>query len=74
MRDCRHAQLFLGPLWIDMDPLMVACRFSEHIDPLLIDLDPVADADFFSFFRRVVSNGVKNAHKNASSCIFNVGE
>src|SRR5687767_1993271 len=38
-------QFLLGALLIDMNPLLVAGRFREEVDPLLRYLDPFAHAD-----------------------------
>ena len=38
-------QFLLRALLIDMDPLLVTGRFRKQVDPLLRNLDPVADAD-----------------------------
>src|SRR3954469_9987871 len=46
VRDRRAERAGLRPLGIDVDPLVVAGRIGEQIDPLLRDLDPVADGGF----------------------------
>ena len=40
--------LLLGTLGIDVDPLEVAGRLGELVDPLLGDLHPVAVAEVFA--------------------------
>jgi hypothetical protein len=62
MGDGAHAQFLLRALRIDMDPLMVARRIREEVDAVLVERDPLADADFIAFFGDVVSDRIENAH------------
>lgn len=48
-----------GALLIDVDPLLVAGRLRELVDPLLRHLDPVADADL-GLERRLISSKPEN--------------
>ncbi len=45
MRDRPAERTGLGPLRVDVDPLVVAGRLGEHVHLLLGDLVPVAVAD-----------------------------
>src|ERR1700754_2160694 len=46
-----------GPLDIDMDPLMVTGRVGESIDAVLIDSNPLRDAEFLTDGRNGVLDG-----------------
>ena len=47
MRDRRAVgTLGLGPLDVDVDPLVVAGDVGEVVDALLVDVQPFADAEF----------------------------
>jgi hypothetical protein len=49
MGDGRAKQAFpLSPLHIDMNPLMIACKVGEMIDPLLVNRYPLGDPKFLS--------------------------
>src|SRR5579883_453217 len=60
MRDRGSIGTRFGALGVDVDPLMVAGCISEHIDPLLIDHEPVGrsegHADRVLQFRGMVKN------------------
>ena len=57
-----HAQFFLRALGIEVNPLMVAGRIGKHIDPLLVDFIPIADAQFFADSTGIFVKIFKNAH------------
>ena len=49
MRDRAAVRTFAPRAFdVDVDPLAVARAFGELVDPLLVDDDPVGDADFAS--------------------------
>ena len=49
MRDGRTKRAFaLRPLYIDVNPLMIACTVGELIDALLVNGEPVRDSQFLS--------------------------
>jgi hypothetical protein len=41
----RAAHLAVGALDVDVDPLVIARRVGELVDPVLANLDPVGDPD-----------------------------
>ena len=42
----RH--VLLGPLDVDVNPLVITCRLGELVDSVLCNLDPVANPNFLA--------------------------
>jgi hypothetical protein len=67
MRDRRAVGTFLlGPLDIDVDPLVVAGDIGEVIDALLVDFQPFADAEFGADQTGRVVDGGNELHEIAA--------
>ena len=50
-----------GPLGIDMDPLIITGCFSKLVNTMLVDDNPVRQADFLAFERLGIFNGFNDS-------------
>ena len=51
-----------GALDVDVDPLVVAGRVGERVDPLLVDLEPLAGAELLADRGGDLVEGGERAH------------
>jgi hypothetical protein len=71
MRDCLAIGHFpCGSLGIDMNPLVIGRRFGELVNSMLIDDDPVGQADLFAFERLRIFNGLYDSQIRSPPCAF----
>ena len=63
VRDRAAERTVLRPLRVDVDPLVVAGRVGEAVDPLLGDLDPVAVAEVLPLRGAQVVCGLELGHR-----------
>jgi hypothetical protein len=51
-----------GPVDVDVDPLMIAGRVGERVDAVLIDSDPLGDAEFLTDGVNGLLDGSNDSH------------